>query len=391
MRILAMSHSCVTDVNQQLFLSLRAIPNTEVSVIVPTAWRHEYADGLVTPTRLAGADFPMHFLPVGKPGNVVLHYYKKLPANLFKEWRPDIMLSTQEPYSLSGMQALQLARRLRIPFLFQTNQNIEKRYPLPFRLIESQHYRSSTVGCAFSEEARQVLVRKGFRGRSEVVPYGIDISLFAPNPSIEFRRDLGLDDAFVIGYMGRFVPEKGLDDFIRAFQIVCEQRPSANLRALFVGSGAEEANLRRIAAECGVADRCVFPGSVPHIRAGEYMNCMDAFVLPSRTTPSWKEQFGRVIIESMACGIPVAGSDSGQIPYLIRETGGGVVFREGDIADIAEKLLTLVDDPAAARRIGMAGRDVVHERYTFDAVARQIHRICEEILSDSKAAAVAAA
>jgi glycosyltransferase involved in cell wall biosynthesis len=105
---------------------------------------------------------------------------------------------------------------------------------------------------------------------------------------------------------------------------------------------------------------------------------MDVFALPSRTTPTWKEQFGRVIIEAMACAVPVVGSDSGQIPHLIRETGGGVVFHEGDVEDFTAKLLSLVDDPAGRRRMGMTGRAVVQERYTFDAIARQLHRICGE-------------
>ena len=99
------------------------------------------------------------------------------------------------------------------------------------------------------------------------------------------------------------------------------------------------------------------------------MGCFDVFALPSRTTPRWKEQFGRVIIEAMACGVPVVGSDSGEIPRLIETTNGGLVFREGDAGDLAARLLALLEDPTRRRQTGEAGRQSVTDRYSYEAVA----------------------
>ena len=100
----------------------------------------------------------------------------------------------------------------------------------------------------------------------------------------------------------------------------------------------------------------------------------DVLVLPSRTTPAWKEQYGRILIEALACGAMVAGSDSGEIPNVIRRTGGGVVFREGDPEDLLSTLRKLVLDRARIASLAEAGRRYVESRLTHDAVALELGR-----------------
>jgi glycosyltransferase involved in cell wall biosynthesis len=148
---------------------------------------------------------------------------------------------------------------------------------------------------------------------------------------------------------------------------------------LLVGSGSEETALKRQIAEAGITDICVFTGSVPHREAGDYMRCLDAFVLPSKTMPNWKEQFGRVIIEAMACQVPVIGSDSGQIPHLIQETGGGLVFPESSPVALAAHLQTLIQNPEIHNHLGKTGREAVCSRYTYEAIAAQLYEILQSV------------
>lgn len=388
-RILAMSHSCVTDVNQELFVCLNRLPGVEVELILPNRWKSDYAGGrLVDPSYLPSVDFPLHPLPIRLHGQISLHHYVELPARRFGEGQFDILLAQQEPWSLSGWQAARLARRLKIPFVFQTNQNLLKHYPFPFSMIERQVYSATAIGLAYSEEARKVLAQKGFAGPTAVAPYGTDVSLFTPDQNPRLRAELKLDGSVVIGYMGRLVPEKALDTLIRAFARVRGLDGAPPAKLLFVGSGPEQTALERVAAEEGVLDQLVFTGAVPHKRAGEYMQCMDLFVLPSRTMPNWKEQFGRVIIEAMACAIPVIGSDSGEIPNLIRATGGGRVFHEDDVAGLAEQLRELLADGSFRRKLGESGRRSVQERYTHEAVARQLAALFANHLEGRSATAL---
>jgi glycosyltransferase involved in cell wall biosynthesis len=185
----------------------------------------------------------------------------------------------------------------------------------------------------------------------------------------------------VLGYMGRFVKPKGLDTLVEAVAQLVHTKPEMDIKVLMVGSGSEEERLRLSITEARLQHRFVFTGAVPHRDAGEYMNCMDVFVLPSRTTPSWKEQFGRVVIEALACGVPVIGSNSGQIPHLIRDTRGGLIFAEGNAAHLAEKLLALIEHPEQRTQLGTAGAEAVRGRYTYDAVAGQLHGVFREALA----------
>ena len=102
---------------------------------------------------------------------------------------------------------------------------------------------------------------------------------------------------------------------------------------------------------------------------------LDVLVLPSRTTPTWKEQFGRVIVEALWCGVPVVGSDSGEIPWLIELTGGGLVFPEGDRDRLAEQLEKLREEPALRRQLAETGRLAVEGLFSVAAATDPLERM----------------
>lgn len=381
MRIVVISHSCVVDVNQHVYVALNNLPDTEVALLIPENWKSEYTGEPMEPRLLPEVTFPVWKRPVWRPGHVSLHCYKSLPTTEMRAFKPDAILASQEPWSLSGLQALHLSRTLGVPYVFQTNQNILKRNPPPFSWIEQASYRQASVALAYSEEAKDVMVQKGLRIPSRVVPYATDVRLFSQQDSTVLRRQLGLEGAVVIGYLGRLVPEKGLDALLDAVALLKNHDlGGAVVKVLFVGAGVAEAELRKQATKLGIEDNLVFTGVVTHSEAPAYMACLDIFALPSRTTPSWKEQFGRVIIEAMACGIPVVGSDSGQIPYLIRDTGGGLVFPEGDANALADTLTGLIRNPAERQRLGEVGSEAVEKRYTCNAVARTLREVMAGIV-----------
>jgi glycosyltransferase involved in cell wall biosynthesis len=374
MKVLAISHSCAADVNQQLYVSLRRLPRMEVELVVPAHWRDGYSRRAQPPRLLPGVDFPVHALPVTAPGQTSLHFYRSGLAQTIRAAQADIVFADEEPWSLALAQVSHVCRRLQIPFVCYTKQNIYKRLPLPFGWIEQRTYANAAAIIALSEEVRSVLRRKRFHGQCPLLAHGCDLSLFYERDSKDLRRSLGLRGT-VIGYMGRLVPCKGLDTLIQAIAQLLQEGPNLDVQVVLVGSGPQESDLRRAISAARLESRFVFTGAVPHIRAGEYMSCMDIFVLPSRTDSSWKEQFGRVLIEALACGVPVVGSTCGQIPYLIRDTGGGSVFREGDAADLARKLLPLIRDTGSRRDLGRLGREKVRSLYTYEAIASQLHAI----------------
>jgi len=377
-KVAAVSHSCVVDVNQQLFFELSQRPNLDVLVIAPRVWRSSLL-GKVRFRALPGLNCKVHNLTPTLAGHNALHFYRGY-AKVLEAFQPDILHIDEEPWSLAAWQFTRLKAQLGTRSLIYTKQNIFRQYPFPFSALQSWVLEHTDIVAATNSEGAQVLRRKGFKGPIKVIPFAFDAPLFVPAPSIKLRRALGLSGP-VVGYMGRLTPGKGVGLLINAFAEVVREPNGEPPSLLIVGSGPKEEALRRRATERGVEEAVVFVPAVRHTEAARYLNCMDVLVLPSRTTPGWKEQFGRVLVEALACEVPVIGSDSGEIPNIIRTTGGGLVFREGDVADLTLKLRQMLDDWDTAQDLARKGRREVLARYTYEAIADQYLEAYEEALS----------
>jgi glycosyltransferase involved in cell wall biosynthesis len=165
----------------------------------------------------------------------------------------------------------------------------------------------------------------------------------------------------VVGYLGRFVPEKGLSLLMAALEGL-----AARWRAVLVGGGPLEPELRAFAAR--------FPGrvrvvtGVTHDEVPRYLNAMDVLCAPSQTAPRWREQFGRMLVEALACGKPVLGSDSGEIPHTLG--GAGWVLPEADAGAWSAALARLADDPGHAAELGQRGLERARTCFAWSQVAR---------------------
>jgi glycosyltransferase involved in cell wall biosynthesis len=203
---------------------------------------------------------------------------------------------------------------------------------------------------------------------------GVDTTLYCPFEAADLKQELKLE-GFVIGYVGRLMEEKGLSTLIEAFS-----RLKGSRTLVLVGRGDYKDEAIDWANSFGIADSIRFTGAVPHEKVPFYMNCFDGMVLPSRTVlPYFKEQFGHVLIEAMACEIPVVGSDSGAIPQVIGDAG--LIFHEGDVKELAEKLQSLMDDPALRKELALKGRQRVLRKYTHRRIAEEIYHIYQELVS----------
>lgn len=371
MKLLVVSHPCSNPVNQQLFAVLEERTGWDISIAAPSNWASEYGETRAL-ERWPGFEGRLLPVPVWLSGHVPLHVYRSTFRRVFAETQPDAVYVHHEPYGAATAQVYAANRLLAgVPIGFFTWQNIEKRYPPPFRQLEQMVFRQSAFAISGSESARAVLRRKGYDGPAPIIPAGIDAEAYTDaRRSDALRRELGATDDgdVLVGFMGRIVEEKGLGTLLDALARLREQP----WRLVLVGTGDHEDALRAQAAQHGLADRLLFTGYVPHTEAPRYLAAFDVLALPSETQPNWKEQFGRVIVEAMACGTPVLGSDSGEIPHLIGATGGGLVFPEGDAAACAEPLARLLAEPALRRRLAEAGQQAVRARYTHEALAQRL-------------------
>ncbi len=176
----------------------------------------------------------------------------------------------------------------------------------------------------------------------------------------------------MIGFLGRFVPEKGILELTSTLD-----RLTSPWRALLVGSGPLEPELRRWAARH--EGRVAITTAVPHDEVPRWLNAMDMLAAPSKTTPQWREQFGRMLIEAFACGVPVVASDSGEIPHVVADAG--LIVGESDDEGWRNAIGTLVADPARRRRLGSLGRERAVTVFDWSVVARAHLDFFDELLA----------
>jgi glycosyltransferase involved in cell wall biosynthesis len=258
--------------------------------------------------------------------------------------------------------------------MFVSLQNIYKVYPFPFSWIERYNLENADYAVAASEEISDILDRKGFgKNRLSVVPYGVDHLIYRRTEMPELKSKLRLDN-YTIGYTGRLVNEKGVMDLLRA---VSKLKRKVNL--LLVGDGELKHKITIEGRRLGISGQIRIVDTIPSSQVPEYLNCMDCLVLPSRTTRKWKEQFGRVLIEAMACEVPVIGSDSGEIPNVIGDSG--LVFKEGDVGDLSSKLQVLINNKDVRVELARKGRQRVLNNFTQEKVAKETYKIYQKMMS----------
>lgn len=350
MRVTLLSKALVVGAYQRKCELIAAHPEVELTVLVPPAWGAQRLE------RAYARGYDLREIPIRANGNFHLHYYPTLAAELARS-RPDVLHIDEEPYNLATWRAMQALGSLGTArALFFTWQNIKRDYPPPFSWIERDVLRRADAAIAGSDEAARVWRAKGFVKPIVVIPqFGVDEEAFAPAARAHWAGP------FTVGFAGRLEHAKGVDLLIEAAAHV----PAA--RVLIAGQGEQERELRALAARLGMAERIEFAGAIASTHMPAFYHRLDAFVLPSRTLPNWKEQFGRVLIEAMACGVPVVGARSGEIPNLIGDAG--LTFAEGDVAGLRACLAQLAAQPALRTDLAARGRARVLERYTMRRVA----------------------
>ena len=353
MRVVLLSKALVVGAYQRKCELLAEINGIELTVLVPERWGTQQAER----THTHGYD--LRILPIRFAGNFHLHYYPSLSAHL-RELQPDVLHIDEEPYNFATWSALRAARALRRAprTLFFSWQNLLRNYPPPFRWMERTVLNDVDAAIVGSTEAASVWRAKGFAKPLTIVPqFGVDENFFQPAQ----MRDP--EAPFTVGFAGRLVPEKGVDVLLQALTA------APGVHAHVLGDGPLRTALAAQAQALGLGARVRFEDSRPSTHMPEFYRCLDALVLPSRTMPNWKEQFGRVLIEAMACGVPVLGSNSGEISRVIGDAG--MVFAEGDTTQLAAQLQRLASDAALCIQLAQLGRARVLAEFTMRRIAQR--------------------
>ncbi len=373
-KLLSIGHSYVVTLNRRLVNEIARIGQGKWEVTA------------VAPSFMYGDLRPMHLeadpneicrleaVPVYLSKRIhLMSYGWQLKQILQQGW--DLVHCWEEPYIVAGGQVAWWTPR-GTPLVYRTAQSHSKQYPPPFNWLE-QYAMSRAAGwiCSGQLVAETLKPRPRYSLPMRLIPLGVDIKHFYPAPEagLKIRRSLGWEEqgAPVIGYLGRLVPDKGLDLLMRVLD-----RLQTPWRALFVGTGPMEATLQTWANRH--PDRVRICTTVKHDDVPQYLNAMDVLCAPSQTMPHWKEQFGRMLVEAFACGVPVIGSDSGEIPYVIQDAG--VVVGEKDEQGWVQALSDLLESPYQRAELGAQGLHRAHSVYAWPVIAKQYLEFFTELV-----------
>jgi glycosyltransferase involved in cell wall biosynthesis len=330
-----------------------------VAVTGPS-WREPGGRLLTLEDAAPSSDYELRIEPIRFNGNFHLFHWRHL-GRVLEQVRPDVVHLDEEPYNLATVLGVRAAKKVGARIVFFTWQNLLRRYPPPFNLFEKLTYRASSHAIAGNAEAVDVLRAKGYRGPTSVIPqFGVDPDLFSPAP-----RAPGCP---TIGFIARLVEEKGVFVLLDALAGL-----HGDWRLHIVGSGPLKQRAQQRAAMLGFADRITWEPGLASTQIPNRLRQFTVLVQPSLTRRNWKEQFGRAVMEAMACGIPVVGSDSGEIPHVLGDAG--LVVREADPPALRSALARLLAQPELRVELGQRGRARVLECFTNQRIAEHTVRV----------------
>jgi len=349
---------------------LRALAGQGVAlaVAVPAHWAAPGVSG--TSLTAFGEDGGVRIVPIATRGRdetgAPIAWRSTALRRLLTDFRPDIIQLEEAPTTTVAVAVTRMARRLGIPVVAFTNESLARKYSL-LAGMRRRRTLGGSAGLLGGTSLATALVRQEFPELPSTV---------VPQVGIPVPRTTGAEPhpPLAIGFVGRLIPEKGLDLLFRA----CVKIHGA-WTITVAGSGPAQEELEALAERLGVASRVTWLGAISRQELASVWPRLDCLVAPSRTTARWVETFPVQVFEAMGNGVAVVTSDSG----ALRETtgGAGLVFREDHAEGLAEALGRLLADAELRERLGAEGRRRVIAEYADDAIARKTLAFWREVRS----------
>jgi glycosyltransferase involved in cell wall biosynthesis len=366
--VLSIAHNAVAPSNRARVDALRRLPGVEVQLLTPPWWFEEGR-------RISAAPRVDTSWRVGKTlftGNGTRHVYASGLVEAMRRRPPDVIDLFEEPFTLVALQTLVL-RNLIAPsaaFVFYSAVNVERRWRWPYRAIEHAVLRGADAAHAPSADVPPILRARGMRDKAvAVIPLGVDVERFASAEAM-LLPDTPRPR---VGFIGRFEPVKGLDVLLEA-----ARRLTTPASLVLAGDGSQRTALR------GQAVHVL--SSVAYEQVPSLLKALDVLVLPSVTIPPLhREQFGRVLAEAMAAGVPVIGSSSGAIPDVIGDAG--LIVPERDPAALAHAIDAVLADADLRQRLVARGRDRARRGFDWSTVAEQTLALFHSALAQRRGVA----
>ena len=339
-RILFIGPTYISSTTQERIQNIREMGSIETGLLSPKKWKSkDYKSCKMLEKGSSHIEyFPSGVLLNGMDGG---HIYNPITVfKAIKKFKPDLIYFDQEVFSLSAFEMAIFSKFFSIPLVAVNAENIMDKKLSFIRKWTRKFVLETAKAIRIECKGGEYCLRNwGYKGHLALIPFEIDTKKFYPT------RDKKKE--FVIGYIGRLTYKKGLDVFLKAAQKL--KKENFQFKVVIVGEGPEKNKLKALSKYLDIENIVSWKDTIEFDKVPEVMRNFNAFVLPSRAGRIWKEQFGRVIIEAMASGVPVIGTTSGSIPEVIGRND--MLFPEDHDEKLAEIIKKLMNDKKFKREI----------------------------------------
>jgi glycosyltransferase involved in cell wall biosynthesis len=357
------------------YLSKELSKENDVTIITTKSPQHDKLSEI-------DLDVDIRRVPLGIP-----FYSSSIPLRILKDLNPseyDVLHADTPNSGIADLAALKNIKK-RCPFVLTYHNDIIKEgflgnivsmiYNHSAGMFLLKH--TNVIIATTKSYAMNSLQLRKYTNKVKIIPNGVDTNMFYPNlEGVEIRKKYEMSETDrIILFVGKLDYYKGCDYLIRAFSEVVKKIANAHL--LFVGSGPLEGELREIAKRLNVSHNITFAGYVKDKELPYYYAACDIFVLPSVSS---YEGFGMVQLEAMACGKPVITTTLPGVKEVDANEVATVHVPPKDSIVLANAIMGLLENEDLARQMGMNGRKLVEEEYTWERVAEETEKVYQEVL-----------
>jgi glycosyltransferase involved in cell wall biosynthesis len=388
--VLAVSHACILQVNRSVYRELQAL-GWNVHIVIPEVW---HANGKAKPAEPGTDDDPkIHPLPL-QGSNPRSYYFRGLSA-LIGSVGPAIIFADVDPVSRLAFQLGRECQKRGIRLVCLSCENLPFDVPSVVRREGAKAVFAGALKQALgalnrrhvdhvftiSSAGTRIFQAAGFRSVSQI-PLGFSSRIFFPDAERrEAIRDRLKVSGAVLAYIGRMVPEKGIHLFLDSLRELIDLEWTLLLDHFETQQNSYLEHVASVGREPWIRERVRFI-EADHREIADYMRATDIVAMPSISTRKWKEQYGRVAPEAMACGCVVVASDSGTLPELVSDAG--VIFPEGDVAALTAAIRGLIQNPVRMRQIGGTAALRARNSLSISSQAEQMSSVFESLVTENQ-------
>jgi glycosyltransferase involved in cell wall biosynthesis len=382
MKLLVVGITYLSRINWDKYITMANLyPDSEFRVVFPERSEDNFGKELIG----QAADFgSLKFIPLPaylaqyETGHVYGNEFKKL----IQEFRPDVILVEHGAFANSLAQAIWYKKKVSptTKVIFFTWWNLPYKLPFPRNAIEKYNFQNTVGAITGNVDAKEILISRGYCNPIEVIPLlGADENTYMRTSQPELREKYLEKEQVGLLYAGRIVEQKGILTLLRAAKRLMESQLKTRWKLLLLGDGKLKPVVENFIRENNLEAVVTLLPAVDHYEVIKYMCISDIFILPSETMPYWKEQFGHVLVEAMACENAVVGSSSAEIPNVIGDSG--FIFPEKNDEALASILARLVEHAQLRKEFAQKGRKRFLEHFTHTEIAKKTFEACRKFSS----------